>query len=303
MNGFDFVSSTHAKCILAGEHSVLQGSPAIVLPVKERFFNLNYQESSSSMKFESDSFEEGLIAVFLKSLTKGLKLLGKNPPEQLTGAFRLNNTIDVGAGIGFSAALCVSISRWLAWKGWIDESQIFDFSCQLENDYHGQSSGLDIVGVMHDTPIWFSKLETMREIIPHWKPNLYISFSGFTRQTKIAVAKVKKFVQCNPEAALSTFNSMKKSTLLIEKAFASNSICGLPLLIQAIEEAYRCFKDWELIPSKLQDHINLLFQLGALAAKPTGAGDGGYVLSLWEKSPPNTVGLKFITVLSTYASV
>ena len=61
---------------------------------------------------------------------------------------------------------------------------------------------------------------------------------------------------------------------------------GLELLISAIEQAAHCFKEWNLITAQLQQHINQLQRIGALAAKPTGAGQGGYVLSLWQNPPP-----------------
>jgi mevalonate kinase len=36
--------------------------------------------------------------------------------------------------------------------------------------------------------------------------------------------------------------------------------------------------------------------LGALAVKPTGSGDGGFILSLWKEAPPKNSGLDFIPV-------
>lgn len=38
----NFQTITHAKAILAGEHAVLRGSPAVVIPVLNKTFRLTY---------------------------------------------------------------------------------------------------------------------------------------------------------------------------------------------------------------------------------------------------------------------
>jgi mevalonate kinase len=57
-------------------------------------------------------------------------------------------------------------------------------------------------------------------------------------------------------------------------------------LAESIKKAKSCFKRWGLAEGKIAQHMQMLQKHGALAVKPTGAGDGGYVLSLWEDIPP-----------------
>jgi mevalonate kinase len=54
------------------------------------------------------------------------------------------------------------------------------------------------------------------------------------------------------------------------------------------------FSGWGLTTGVLGDHIQQLKDYGALAVKPTGSGDGGYVLSLWRQPPINVSPIDFI---------
>ena len=60
---------------------------------------------------------------------------------------------------------------------------------------------------------------------------------------------------------------------------------SLSQLANAINSARQCFIDWGLAGGHVEKHIEDLLSAGALAAKPTGSGDGGYVLSLWQTRP------------------
>jgi mevalonate kinase len=44
-----------------------------------------------------------------------------------------------------------------------------------------------------------------------------------------------------------------------------------------------------LIKGTLEQHIQTLVEKGAVAVKPTGAGSGGYVVSLWDRPPPEGI--------------
>ena len=57
-------------------------------------------------------------------------------------------------------------------------------------------------------------------------------------------------------------------------------------LTQGLNKASSCFEKWGLISSSLKEHMDEVKQLGALALKPTGSGEGGHVLSLWDSPPP-----------------
>ena len=63
---------------------------------------------------------------------------------------------------------------------------------------------------------------------------------------------------------------------------------SIHLLTEAIKEGAHCFESWGLVSETLTQHMQLLYNHGALAVKPTGSGNGGFVVSLWENPPPKT---------------
>ena len=87
-----FHTSTHAKCILAGEHAVLRGSPAIIFPIKSKSLNLSYSSEYDGLQADSNSpYAESLLTLFLGMLQNSVALLKK--PPVLTGKFLLKNNI------------------------------------------------------------------------------------------------------------------------------------------------------------------------------------------------------------------
>jgi mevalonate kinase len=61
-------------------------------------------------------------------------------------------------------------------------------------------------------------------------------------------------------------------------------------LQDSIDLGLSCFQDWGLVSDKALSLGQELIHAGALAFKPTGSGGGGYIIALWEKSPPEKWG-------------
>ncbi len=56
---------------------------------------------------------------------------------------------------------------------------------------------------------------------------------------------------------------------------------ALTQLTESINLAQDCFEAWDLVPDSVRELILRLKAQGALAAKVTGAGRGGFVVALW----------------------
>lgn len=286
----DFYSQTHAKWILAGEHAVVRGYSALVFPLHAKTMTLQYQENQQPLSAEFDG-EQGddLHLLFWSVIEHGLKKI-QHDLNHTTGHFVLSNNIPIGSGLGASAALCVNVGRWFAWKQWISSEEIFDFARYLEDLFHGKSSGLDLAGSLYDTGIHFrpqrSDAPLIEPIQSVWQPQWYLSFSGQIGITSHCVRKVQQMHQDTPEQAQAWDVEMENCVQLAKQSLEMEKSQGLPLLIQAIERARLCFAAWGLLGSTVEAHLKALTQAGALAVKPTGSGDGGYVLSLWDKEPP-----------------
>jgi mevalonate kinase len=83
-------------------------------------------------------------------------------------------------------------------------------------------------------------------------------------------------------------NAVKKAKIALE----TNSPKALQQLASAINTAAQCFQQWGLVSDRLEEHMQTLRDAGALAVKPTGSGGGGYVLSLWDNTPPDGLSIE-----------
>jgi mevalonate kinase len=288
--GFSMVSSdfhvkSHAKWILTGEHAVLRGHSALVFPIPNKYIELFYWDKPESLEVDFNTPQgETLLVLFWGVFEEGLKLLHKKHTD-IQGRLFFRNNIPMGAGMGFSAAFCVSLTKLFEYKGWLKEAECFEFARQLENHFHGKSSGVDIAGTLYDGGMKFNMKEGATPLQLNWRPQLYLSHSGKVSVTSKCINLVSEIWESNKTLAEQIDLNMADSAKLAEKALSESEPVGLDLLTSAILKAHQSFSQWGLLDNEVNNHIQQLTEAGALACKPTGAGDGGYILSLWNKMP------------------
>jgi len=288
----DYKGVTHAKWILAGEHAVLRGHPALVFPVPSLTLTLEYHAGAEAVHADfAGSAGADTHLLFWSVLEQGLEWVGQNLSE-VTGHFQLTSYIPIGAGMGASAALCAGIAKWLSAQGFMREDEIFGFAQRLENLFHSESSGVDIAGTLATQGTEFTRPQHLTPLTLQWQPQWFLSASGQVGITAHCVNKVKELWQRDPVLADSIDQTMAKSVKLAKQALAVPLEQGLPQLVESIELARSCFQQWHLISDNVAHHSELLMKAGALATKPTGSGDGGYILSLWDKPPPTHLSLR-----------
>jgi mevalonate kinase len=288
-----FETRVPGKWILAGEHSVLRGSPALVFPLKSRNLTLSFQPlADQPLRLELDG-QHGpeLHLLFWNVLDRACEKCGISR-EQLKGNLHLSSEIPIGAGLGASAALCVAIGQWFHALGLIQESEVYEFSRNLENLFHGESSGVDIAVALSKEGLRFTRGGERSALKLQWKPQWYVSYSGKRGVTLECVNKVKALIAREPEFGKQIDQDMQASVAMAEKALQLPEEAGLALMKESMDLARSCFDRWGLT---VQSHVQMLSENGALAVKPTGSGDGGYVLSLWRQKPPSHLAQDLIS--------
>ena len=273
------------KWILTGEHTVIRGGAALVFPVYAKSLTLDYfaRDAPATCEFLGQTGNEFKL-LFWGVMQKGFELAQK-PGTELKGRFEFRSTVPVGAGLGASATLCVTIGKWFESQKLIAHAEVYEFARQLENLFHGESSGVDIAVALSGKGLHFERTGRCYDFETAWQPNWYISHSGQRGITSECVKKVKILQEKDPKLALQIDEDMKNATAKAEASLIEKSETSIAELASAIDLANSCFERWGLAGGQVAKHMSALRAAGAVAIKPTGSGDGGYVLSLWKNVP------------------
>ncbi|MBX3033514.1 MAG: hypothetical protein KF865_06260 [Bdellovibrionaceae bacterium] len=284
--GTPFEAVAYGKWILAGEHAVLRGSPALVFPLKTRSLRLRYVPGPHALKvhLSGDNGRE-LEPLFWAVLERACDLL-KTPRAMLNGTIEIESSIPIGAGLGASAAFCVAMTRWFREIGLLRSADLYEFARTLENLFHGESSGVDIAVALSGEGLHFERGGPRFSLAPRWQPHWYISYTGRRGVTSEAVQKVKNLIENDPEKGRRLDEQMRAAAEDCERALAMEEGQGWPLLVSSVRRAAECFQAWGLCEGEVETHLRDLIRAGAVAVKPTGSGGGGYALSLWKDEPP-----------------
>lgn len=271
------------KIILTGEHSVLRGAKALLLPLRKDESVWYYENLNTEwqVKYSGRFFRE-VELVFPGLMQIALATIGKKQSD-LFGKLDLTHHIRIGVGLGTSAIMCVGIAKLFVSMHWLKKSEVFHFAKSLENHFHGQSSGADIAVVSEARPIIFEN-ENIIPLEMNWKPHLRISYTHERMTTREAVERVSSVIEKESQRMSELDERMKQaSDLAIQSLKEKDSESGLENLKIAISKACECFYSWGLVTETMKTQMKALYKKGALACKPTGSGAGGYILSLWDK--------------------
>jgi len=211
--------------------------------------------------------------------------------------------IPVGAGLGASAALCVGLAR--AHENWINSASEEDqgdnkgentssspfskpfakpfakqrvqkLAHELEKRFHGSPSGIDTSVIAYEQPILFQKDEGVRFAASEFAmPRFVLIDSGIRSSTKHMVRKAKPHFSGSKGQRL-----IRRFDLVTTDAWKALQQGDLQALTETMKENHSLMREIDVVGDLCDQIVAKVCELGAIAAKVTGAGSGGFILGV-----------------------
>lgn len=281
------------KAILIGEHFVVFGGTALAFPIRSTRLEVTLKASSRVRNRVWLGADYPDSQRLLEACRRGLK--------EMTGShrYRLDVTIagnlDSGAGLGASAAFSVAFARaFLALEGREDEDLVAQTAFEMERAFHGHPSGIDSTTVAFEVPCY---LKTGDRFVNGTEVGASAGFldiapgavfvladTGERRSTSQAVSGIKAFADTVRGGKVMGKLVDISETIALQTAAAMQD-ADFEYVGSMMNENHYLLRALEVSTAKMERLRLGALGAGALGAKLTGAGHGGYLLALcWPDS-------------------
>ncbi len=274
------------KTILIGDQFVLEEVPAIVSAISfeteatvERIAGDGWILEDN--RNEVPGYKEKKKEQQARSIDRILEVMKidvkKNPIKITYGG-----TLLAGSGVGASAASCVSLARALnaEFKLGLPIEEINRVAWQGEFPYHGVASGVDNTASTYGGLLLFQLIKGQQhfEKIPTPKPfEIVLANSGITANTALLDEVTEAQRKADPELLASRFKTITTQAHDMKKALEAGD---LETVGKIMSNNHKLLTDMQFSHEILNYLCNLALEKGALGAKVTGGGRGGYMVAL-----------------------
>jgi mevalonate kinase len=228
--------------------------------------------------YKTEKFEHQKESI--ERVLKAANFDAKNNNIKIT----LGGDLKAVGGVGASAAVCVSIARALneEFNLGFDDNRINEIAYEGEKAYAGTPSGIDNTASTFGGLLWFAKnLEggpnTMEKIKLSQPVEIVMGNTGLTANTKAAVAGVRERKDQKPEEYQKIFNTSQE---LVNKAKEKLVALSLDEVGQLMNQNHLLLQKIEVSHERLDRLVEIARENGAIGAKMTGGGLGGYMVAL-----------------------
>jgi mevalonate kinase len=276
----------YGKVILFNEHFVVYGLPAIASAIGARTTALVEKNNGSGIELRDDrpetkGYKTEKLVEQKESLDRMLKFMNI---DTVHNRFKitLDGDLIAASGVGASAASCAAIARAFSNELGLDYSdqRVNDVAYEGEKGYHGTPSGIDNTAATFGGLIWY-KREGASQLIERMrlkKPvEIVMGNTGIVADTKVVVADVKRRKEQDPNKYGDIFEEASQLVLEARKRLER---FDLQKLGQLMNNNHGLLQQLGVSCEELDALVNLARNKGALGAKMTGTGRGGYIVAL-----------------------
>lgn len=274
------------KTILIGDQFVLDHVPAIVSSIP-------FETVATVERIEGDGWilEDNRIEVpgykeqkreqqgrSIDKILEVMKVDAKATPIKIN----FGGSLLAGSGVGASAASCVALARALnsEFKLGLSIEEINRVAWQGEFPYHGVASGVDNTASTYGGLLLFQIRDGNQhfEKIQSPKPfEIVLANSGITANTALLDEFIERQKKADPETFAARLKVITAQALQMKAALENGD---LPRVGKIMSENHKVLIDMEMSHETLDYLCKLAVQKGALGAKVTGGGRGGYMVAL-----------------------
>ena len=278
--------SGFGKVILFNEHFVVYGLPAIVSAIGRKTTALVEREDGVGIEIddqrpETPGYKAEKSREQNESLGQMIKFMNIDVDHNHF-KITLGGDLTAASGVGASAASCAAIAR--AFSDELDlkytDEQVNQAAFEGEKGYHGTPSGIDNTAATYGGLIWYRR-EGSSQIMDRMKlqspVEIVMGNTGIVADTKVVVAGVKERKEKAPEKYTQLF---KSATELVQEARKQLSAMDLPKLGVSMNMNHELLQQIGVSCDELDALVGVARDNGALGAKLTGTGRGGYIVAL-----------------------
>ncbi|MHC4598491.1 MAG: mevalonate kinase [Planctomycetota bacterium] len=274
-----------AKAILIGEHAAVYGRPAVAVPlgtlrVKVTLRRGNEGESgilvsAPNLGMEGRAGEVEGVAPLVRGVEWAYEVMERTVPS-LT--LKVDSAIPVGKGLGSSAAVAVATARAVAALEGValEPEAVSRIAFRIETLHHGNPSGIDNSVIALERPVFFTKTDGPAPF-DSGAFRLVLADSGPAPSTGALVAGVAERRRDREEEYEGLFDDMAKQALEAREALIRGDEARLG---GSLNTAHGLLRRIGVSTETLDRLVGTAVKAGALGAKLSGAGGGGYLIAL-----------------------
>jgi len=274
------------KVILFNEHFVVYGLPAIASAIGTKTTALVERRPGSGVELkdnrpETKGYKAEKFGQQKESLDHMLKFMNIDTKNSAF-TVALAGDLLAASGVGASAASCAAIARAFSQELSLDYSdeKVNEVAYEGEKGYHGTPSGIDNTAATFGGLIWYKREGTshLMERMKLRKPvEIVMGNTGLVADTKLVVGGVKERKERDPERYARIF---KNAEQLARDARRQLESFNLEKVGSQMDANHLLLQQIEVSCPELDTLVDLARDNGALGAKMTGTGKGGYMVAL-----------------------